>query len=56
MSFAFSDNFIDLVESLEKLLEGESFRYPDESTYFWFDMLVNNLWAAKEKGFVGINF
>lgn len=51
VSFAYSDNFIELVGSLEQLLKDEPVKYPVESTFFWFDMIVNDQWSALEKSF-----
>jgi hypothetical protein len=50
ISFAYADNFIELVDALEAYLEGQPELNP-ERTYFWFDMLVNNQWTAAVKGF-----
>jgi hypothetical protein len=37
ISFAYADNFIDLVDALELYLETHSKEYPVDTTYFWFD-------------------
>lgn len=50
ISFAYGNDFIDLVDALEVYFE----EHPNksvESTYFWFDMFVNNQWQATEKDF-----
>ena len=49
VSFAYGDNFIDLVEGLELFLKDEK-RDPME-TYFWFDMFVNDQWHALDHDF-----
>ena len=49
VSFAYGDNFIDLVEGLELFLEDEK-RDPT-TTYFWFDMFVNDQWHALDHDF-----
>ena len=49
VSFAYDDNFIDLVEGLELFLEDEK-RDPT-TTYFWFDMFVNDQWHALDHDF-----
>ena len=50
ISFAYADNFIELVDALEAYLD-EHVDLDPASTYFWFDMLVNNQWTAAVKGF-----
>jgi tetratricopeptide (TPR) repeat protein len=50
ISFAYGNDFIDLVDALEVYFE-EHPDMPMESTYFWFDMFVNNQWQATEKDF-----
>ncbi len=50
LSFAYGDNFIELVDALEVYFE----TYPElsqDTTYFWFDMFVNNQWEAAEHDF-----
>ena len=37
--------------SLEQLLKDEPVKYHVESTFFWFDMIVNDQWASLEKSF-----
>jgi hypothetical protein len=51
VSFTYGDNFIDLVDSLERFLEtlGEGER--DKKICFWFDMLVNDQWHALDRDF-----
>ena len=49
LSFAYGDNFIDLVEGLELFMEDEK-RNPT-TTYFWFDMFVNDQWHALDHDF-----
>ena len=49
VSFAYGDNFIDLVEGLELFLQDEK-RDPS-MTYFWFDMFVNDQWHALDHDF-----
>jgi len=52
LSFAYMDNFADLVDAMELFLDTNASQYPKESTYFWFDMLVNSQWGALDKDFV----
>ena len=50
LSYAYSSNYIDLVEAIEVHFEEN----PDlsvGSTYFWFDLFVNNQWYALDKDF-----
>ena len=49
VSFAYGDNFIDLVEGLDLFLHDEQ-RDPT-TTYFWFDMFVNDQWHALDHDF-----
>ena len=49
VSFAYGDNFIDLVEGLELFVKDEQ-RDPT-TTYFWFDMFVNDQWHALDHDF-----
>ena len=41
VSFTYGDNFIDLVDALERFLETLDVDKRDK-TYFWYDMLVND--------------
>jgi tetratricopeptide (TPR) repeat protein len=50
VSFAYSDNFLELVESLEEYLRNQS-DFAVDTVYFWFDMFVNNQWEAAEHDF-----
>ena len=52
LSFAYMDNFADLVDAMELFLDTNASQYPKESTYFWFDMLVNSQWGALDKDFI----
>ena len=45
LSFAYSDNFFELVNSLEQ----SSDTFNKDTTYYSFDMFVNNQWLADEK-------
>ena len=50
ISFAYDDNFIELVESVELYFQ----THPDcseEKTYFWLDLFVNNQWGALDISF-----
>ena len=50
VSFAYLNDFIGLVGALENFLE----KYPSfsvETTFFWFDIFVNNQWNALDKPF-----
>ena len=49
VSFAYKDNFCELVEALETNLEDTG--ADPTTTYFWFDMFVNNQWVALEHDF-----
>ena len=49
VSFAYKDNFCELVEALESNLEDRG--ADSMTTYFWFDMFVNNQWVALEHDF-----
>ena len=49
VSFAYKDNFCELVEALEVNLEDRG--ADPTTTYFWFDMFVNNQWVALEHDF-----
>jgi len=50
ISFAYTSDFVELVEAVECYLEDHPNR-PRESTYFWFDLFVNNQWSALSKSF-----
>ena len=50
VSFAYSDNFVDLVGSLEQFLVSHP-QFSEELTYFWVDLMVNNQWIATSKSF-----
>lgn len=52
VSFAYSNNFIELVDALACFLIAHSVEFPQESTFFWFDSFVNDQWTALEKDFV----
>ena len=45
LSFAYGDNFFELVNSLEQ----SSDTFNKDTTYYWFDMFVNNQWLANDK-------
>ena len=51
ISFAYADNFIDLVDALELYLETHSKDYPVDTTCFWFDLPLNNQWTASDQPF-----
>eukprot|EP01038_Epipyxis_sp_PR26KG_P014216 gene14216-19075_t len=51
VSFAYSNNFIELVEALNLFLSSHSDQFPKDSTYLWFDLFVNDQWHALEKNF-----
>lgn len=50
LSFAYSDNFIELVDSLDVFFDGNPELSRDDIK-FWFDMFVNNQWEATEHDF-----
>jgi tetratricopeptide (TPR) repeat protein len=50
ISFAYADNFIDLVDALESFLHTSS-EFTVDTAFFWFDMFVNDQWHALEKSF-----
>lgn len=50
LSFAYDSSYLDLVDALECFFEQFPGKSP-ENTYFWFDMFVNNQWAANTKTF-----
>ncbi len=50
VSFAYGDNFIDLVDALERYLMTLDERERDKAC-FWYDMLVNDQWHALDKDF-----
>jgi hypothetical protein len=50
LSFAYNDNYIDLVGSLERFFV-ERLEYNQETTFFWFDLFINDQWAAASMGF-----
>ena len=50
VSFAYSDNFFELVEALELFMSKHP-ELAEESTYFWVDFLVNDQWNALSKPF-----
>ena len=50
VSFAYLMRFCDLVNVAEGYLRKQGPR-AEESTFFWFDLLVNDQWAATEKPF-----
>ena len=47
VSFAYADSFIDLVDALELYMETHAKEHAVESTYFWFDLFVNDQWTAR---------
>jgi tetratricopeptide (TPR) repeat protein len=49
VSFAYADNYIDLVDALE--LYVETHQLSEASTFFWFDMFINDQWTASDKKF-----
>jgi tetratricopeptide (TPR) repeat protein len=49
VSFAYLDNYIELVDALELHIETQNL--PEISTYFWFDIFVNDQWTAVDKDF-----
>ena len=50
VSFAYSSDFTELVDSLESFFEMNP-NFSKDKTYFWFDMFVNNQWQALVKSF-----
>lgn len=50
ISFAYTNNFIELVDALEVYFE-ENPDLSETKTFFWFDMFVNNQWEANEHDF-----
>ena len=42
ISFAYADSFIDLVDALELYMDTHDKEYAVESTYFWFDLFMND--------------
>ena len=50
LSFAYTSDFSELVNSVENYLLKNPHKNP-ESTYFWFDVFVNDQWVALEKTF-----
>ena len=50
VSFAYAADFVELVDALECYLAGEG-EGAAETTFFWFDLFVNNQWAALQHDF-----
>lgn len=50
ISFAYSSDYVDLVDAVECYMEKNPDK-PRDSTYFWFDLFVNNQWGALDKDF-----
>ena len=50
VSFAYDADYVELVDALECHLEGEG-EGAAETTFFWFDLFVNNQWVAADKSF-----
>ena len=51
LSFAYGDNFIELVGALEQSSMNDPAKFNRETTCYWFDMFVNNQWVALDKPF-----
>ena len=49
VSFAYATNYIELVDAVENYLIVEN--KDEKTTFFWFDVFVNNQWIAAEKSF-----
>ena len=50
LSFAYTSDFIEMVDAIELYMASHPERSP-ETTYFWFDVFVNNQWTAMDKPF-----
>ena len=50
VSFAYAVDFVELVDALDCYLEAQG-EGAAETTFFWFDLFVNNQWAALEHDF-----
>ena len=46
---AYSDNFIELVGSLEQLSIDDPINFNRDTTFYWFVMFANNQWLALHK-------
>lgn len=51
ISFAYADNFIELVDALEVSSVEDPNTFHAETTFYWFDMFVNNQWKSKDRDF-----
>ena len=51
LSFAYSSNYVDMVDAIEHFMLKKSSEFSPESTYFWFDVFVNDQWHALDKPF-----
>lgn len=51
VSFAYGDNFIELVGALMEFLDSHPKDFPRDTTFFWFDLFVNDQWNALDKKF-----
>lgn len=50
LSFAYSSDFMELVDGIQLHMQANP-DLPPETTFFWFDLLVNDQWHAMEKDF-----
>jgi len=50
VSFAYACDFIELVDALERIFENSP-SLDKDNTYLWFDLFVNDQWAALDKPF-----
>lgn len=50
LSFPYNSRYLDLVDAMEQFFERSPEQLPD-STYFWFDLFVNDQWNVRDKDF-----
>ena len=49
ISFTYNTDYSELVDSVSRYLSEENL--PPETTYFWFDLFVNDQWSALDMDF-----